>query len=79
MMTTAPQTPLARTALTLLNAKGSVTVDAGLPVSDLMILAEAAGKMGASMTLRRASVRPVVELERIARAGRGRVSFDLGG
>jgi hypothetical protein len=54
-------------------------VDAGLPVADLLILAEAAGKMGASMTLRRASVRPAVELERIARAGRGRVSFDLGG
>ena len=79
MMSTAPQTPFARTALTLLNAKGSVTVDAGLPVADLLILAEAAGKMGASMTLRRASVRPAVELERIARAGRGRVSFDLGG
>ena len=78
-MSTAPQTPLARTALTLLNAKGNVVVDAGLPVGDLMILAEAAGKMGATMTLRRASVRPAIELERIARAGRGRVSFDLGG
>ena len=77
MMSTAPQTPLARTALTLLNAKGSVTVDAGLPVADLLILAEAAGKMGASMTLRRANVRPAIELERIARAGRGRISFDL--
>jgi hypothetical protein len=78
-MSIAPQTPLARTALTLLNAKGNVTVDAGLPVTDLLILAEAAGKMGASMTLRRANVRPAVELEKIARAGRGRVSFDLGG
>jgi hypothetical protein len=78
-MSIAPQTPLARTALTLLNAKGNVTVDAGLPVPDLLILAEAAGKMGASMTLRRANVRPAVELEKIARAGRGRVSFDLGG
>ena len=78
-MSTAPQTPLARTALTLLNAKGSVTVDAGLPVADLLILAEAAGKMGASITLRRANVRPAVELEKIARAGRGRVNFDLGG
>jgi len=78
-MSIAPQTPLARTALTLLNAKGNVTVDAGLPVTDLLILAEAAGKMGASMTLRRANVRPAIELEKIARAGRGRVSFDLGG
>lgn len=78
-MTTAPQTPLARTALTLLNAKGNVTVDAGLPIPDLLILAEAAGKMGATMTLRRASVRPAVELEKIARAGRGRVSFELAG
>jgi len=78
-MSIAPQTPLARTALTLLNAKGNVTVDAGLPVADLLILAEAAGKMGAAMTLRRANVRPAVELEKIARAGRGRVSFDLGG
>ena len=78
-MSITPQTPLARTALTLLNAKGNVTVDAGLPVPDLLILAEAAGKMGASMTLRRANVRPAVELEKIARAGRGRVSFDLGG
>ena len=78
-MSIAPQTPLARTALTLLNAKGSVTVDAGLPVADLLILAEAAGKMGASMTLRRANVRPAIELEKIARAGRGRINFDLGG
>jgi hypothetical protein len=52
-------------------------VDAGLPVGDLVGLAEAAAKWGASMTLRRAGVRGTADLERIARAGRGRVTFDL--
>jgi len=71
------QSHAARTALTLINASGSVIVDAGLPVSDLVSLAEAAAKFGASITLRRASVRGNADLERIARAGRGRVTFDL--
>jgi hypothetical protein len=71
------QSPVARTALTLIAASGSVVVDAGLPVSDLVGLAEAAAKWGASMTLRRAGVRGTADLERIARAGRGRVTFDL--
>jgi hypothetical protein len=71
------QSPVARTALTLISASGHVTVDAGLPVTDLVALAEAAAKWGASLTLRRAGVRGTADLERIARAGRGRVTFDL--
>jgi hypothetical protein len=35
--------------------------------------------MGVSLTLRRASVRGNADLERIAIAGRGRVTFDLAG
>jgi len=75
--TTQLQSPVARTASTLISAGGSVIVDAGLPVSDLVGLAEAATKWGASITVRRASVRGTADLERIARAGRGRVTFDL--
>ena len=78
-MAVAPQSPLARNALALINAKGHVTVDAGLPVADLVALAEAAAKWGVSLTLRRASVRGTADLERIALAGRGRVTFDLAG
>lgn len=71
------QSHVGRTALAVISASGSVVVDAGLPVSDLIGLAEAAAKFGASITLRRASVRGNADLERIARAGRGRVTFDL--
>ena len=71
------QSPVARSALTLISAGGSVVLDAGLPVSDLVGLAEAAAKWGGSITLRRASVRGNADLERIARAARGRVTFDL--
>ena len=71
------QSPIARTALALINAKGHVILDAGLPVPDLITLAEAAAKWGASLTLRRAGVRGNADLERIAVAGRGRVTFDL--
>jgi hypothetical protein len=71
------QSPVARTALTLISASGHVVLDAGLPVTDLVGLAEAAAKWGASITVRRASVRGTADLERIARAGRGRVTFDL--
>lgn len=76
-MSTPLQSPVARTALAVINASGSVVVDAGLPVADLLGLAEAAAKWGASITLRRAGVRGAADLERIARAGRGRVTFDL--
>jgi hypothetical protein len=76
-MVATPQSPVARTALALINAHGHVTLDAGLPVPDLVMLAEAAAKFGASITLRRAGVRGTADLERIARAGRGRVTFDL--
>jgi hypothetical protein len=51
--------------------------DAGLPVTDLVALAGAAAKWGASLILRRAGVRGTADLERIARAGRSRVMFDL--
>ena len=71
------QSPVARTALALISAGSHVVVDAGLPVSDLVGLAEAAAKWSGSITLRRASVRGTADLERIARAGRGRVTFDL--
>ena len=73
------QSPIARSALAIINAKGNVTVDAGLPVADLVALAESAAKMSVSLTLRRASVRGNADLERIAIAGRGRVTFDLAG
>jgi len=78
-MTAPLQSPVARTALALISAHGHVSVDAGLPVPDLVALAEAAAKWGASITLRRASVRGTADLEKIARAGRGRVTFDLTG
>jgi hypothetical protein len=78
-MAAPPQSPIARSALAIINAKGHVTVDAGLPVTDLVMLAESAAKMGVSLTLRRASVRGNADLERIAIAGRGRVTFDLAG
>ena len=61
----------------LISASGHVVLDAGLPVTDLVGLAEAAAKWGASITVRRASARGTADLERIARAGRGRVTFDL--
>ncbi len=71
------QSPAARAAQTLINASGSVIVDAGLPVGDLVGLAEAAAKWGAALTVRRAGARGTADLERIARAGRGRVTFDF--
>ena len=41
-MSTPLQSPVARTALALISASGHVVVDAGLPVTDLVGLAEAA-------------------------------------
>jgi hypothetical protein len=66
-------------ALAVIRASGHVVVDAGLPVRDLVALAEAAATWGASLTLRHADRRTEDELTTIAAAGRGHVTFDLTG
>ena len=70
-------TPACRKALALIRASGHVIVDANLPVSDLLVLAGAAAQWGASLTVRNAHLRDEGELEQIAAAGRGHVTFDL--
>jgi hypothetical protein len=69
--------PACRKALALIRASGHVIVDANLPVSDLLVLAGAAAQWGASLTVRNAHLRDEGELEQIAAAGRGHVTFDL--
>jgi hypothetical protein len=76
-MSAALQSSTARTALALINASGHVIVDAALPVSDLVALAAAAAEWGATLTLRGAHACAASDLERVAQAGRGRVTFDL--
>ena len=56
---------------------GHVVVDANFPASDLLVLASASAQWGGSFTLRNAHVRDEGELEKIAAAGRGYVTFDL--
>lgn len=76
-MTETGITPACRKALVLIRASGHVIVDADLPASDLVTLAGAAAEWGASLTVRNAHLRDEVELEAIAAAGRGHVTFDL--
>jgi hypothetical protein len=76
-MSEAVFTPACRKALALIRASGHVIVDANLPASDLVALAGAAAQWGASLTLRNAHLRDEGELEEIAAAGRGHVTFDL--
>ena len=70
-------TPPCRKALALIRASGHVIVDASLPTGDLLQLAAAAAQWGASLTVRNAHLRDEAELEEIAVAGRGHVTFDL--
>ena len=67
----------ARVAHSLLRLCASVIVHATLPLPDLIALAQAAAERGITLTLRGASDRSTADLERIAMAGRGRVTFDL--
>ena len=76
-MSDAAFTPACRKALALIRASGHVIVDANFPVSDLLVLAGAAAQWGASLTVRNAHLRDEGELEKIAAAGRGHVTFDL--
>lgn len=76
-MSEAAVSPACRKALTLIRASGHVIVDANLPASDLVALASAAAEWGASLTVRHAHLRDEGELEEIAAAGRGHVTFDL--
>ena len=76
-MSTAVFTPACRKALALIRASGHVIVNANLPASDLLALAAAAAQWGASLTVRNAHLRDEGELEEIAAAGRGHVTFDL--
>jgi len=76
-MSEADHTPACRKALAIIRASGNVIVDANFPASDLLLLAGAAAQWGASLTVRNAHAREEGELEKIAAAGRGHVTFDL--
>jgi hypothetical protein len=76
-MTETGISPACRKALVLIRASGHVIVDADLPAADLVTLAGAAAEWGASLTVRNAHLRDEDELEAIAAAGRGHVTFDL--
>lgn len=69
--------PACRKALALMRASGHVIVDAALPASDLLVLAGAAAQFGRSLTVRNAHLRDEGDLQKIAAAGRGHVTFDL--
>ena len=66
-----------RVAQSLLRLGGSVVVSASLPLADLIALAQQAAERDASLTLRGAHERSTADLERVAMAGRGHVTFDL--
>lgn len=66
-----------RVAHSLMRLGASVTVPASLPLQDLIALAQAAAERGTQLTLRGAAERSTADLERIAIAARGRVTFDL--
>jgi hypothetical protein len=68
-----------RVAQSLLRLGASVAVHASLPLADLIALAQQAAERGTSLTLRGAQERSTADLERVAMAGRGHVSFDLAG
>ena len=76
-MSEAVHTPTCRSPLAIIRASGHVIVDANFPTSDLLVLAGAAAQWGASVTVRNAHMRDEGELEKIAAAGRGHVTFDL--
>ena len=66
-----------RVAQSLLRLGASVVVSATLPLSDLIALAQQADERDTMLTLRGASERSSADLERVAMAGRGHVTFDL--
>jgi hypothetical protein len=68
-----------RVAQSLIRLGASVVVHATLPLSDLIALAQQAAERGISLTLRGAQERSTADLERVAMAGRGHVTFDLSG
>ena len=68
-----------RVAQSLLRLGASVAVHATLPLADLIALAQQAAERGTSLTLRGAQERSTADLERVAMAGRGHVTFDLAG
>lgn len=68
-----------RLAQSLLRLGAAVVVHASLPLADLIALAQQAAERGTSLTLRGAHERSTADLERVAMAGRGHVSFDLAG
>ena len=74
---TARDTRDVRVAQSLLRLGASVIVHASLPLADLIALAQQAAERGTSLTLRGAQERSTADLERVAMAGRGHVSFDL--
>jgi len=76
-MSEAVHTPACRKALAIIRASGHVIVGANFSASDLLVLADAAAQWGASLTVRNAHVHDESELEKIAAAGRGHVTFDL--
>jgi len=76
--THAPQdTRDVRIAQSLLRLGASVVVAATLPLADLIALAQQAAERDATLTLRGAGERSSADLERVAMAGRGHVTFDL--
>jgi hypothetical protein len=66
-----------RVAQSLLRLGASVVVSATRPLSDLIALAQQAAERDTMLTLRGASERSSADLERVAMAGRGHVTFDL--
>lgn len=66
-----------RVAQSLLRLGASVVVSATLPLSDLIALAQQAAERDTMLTLRGASERSSADLEWVAMAGRGHVTFDL--
>jgi ABC-type transporter Mla MlaB component len=64
-------------AFAAIEASGNVIVSGDLPIDTLVRLAEAAARWGASMTLRNSRQIALADLKRVARAGRGDVTFDL--
>ena len=66
-----------RVAQSLLRLGARVVVSATLPLADLIALAQQAAERDTMLTLRGASERSSADLERVAMAGRGHVTFDL--
>jgi len=66
-----------RVAQSLLRLGASVVVSATLPLSDLIALAQQAAERDTMLTLRGSGERSSADLERVAMAGRGHVTFDL--